>query len=62
MIHDILRESNFLDIMQETIRYYFDAEGVHRIPYMAPILVVPEKAAGESTDGYLVAYGCSVYE
>ena len=39
------KHDNILVYVKDTERYWFDAEAVERIPYMAPGLVGPEKAA-----------------
>ncbi len=39
------KHDNILVYVKDPARYYFDAEAVERIPYMAPGLVGPEKAA-----------------
>ncbi|MGD0248884.1 MAG: site-specific DNA-methyltransferase [Candidatus Limnocylindrales bacterium] len=39
------KHDNILVYVKDTGRYWFDAEAVERIPYMAPGLVGPEKAA-----------------
>lgn len=39
------KHDNILVYVRQAIGYYFDAEAVERIPYMAPGLVGPEKAA-----------------
>jgi DNA modification methylase len=39
------KHDNILVYVKDADRYYFDAEAVERIPYMAPGLVGPEKAA-----------------
>jgi site-specific DNA-methyltransferase (adenine-specific) len=39
------KHDTILVYVKDTTRYYFDAEAVERIPYMAPGLVGPEKAA-----------------
>jgi site-specific DNA-methyltransferase (adenine-specific) len=39
------KHDNILVYVKDPARYFFDAEAVERIPYMAPGLVGPEKAA-----------------
>jgi site-specific DNA-methyltransferase (adenine-specific) len=39
------KHDNILVYVRDPARYYFDPEGAERIPYMAPSLVGPEKAA-----------------
>jgi site-specific DNA-methyltransferase (adenine-specific) len=39
------KHDNILVYVKDSERYFFDAEAVERIPYMAPGLVGPEKAA-----------------
>jgi site-specific DNA-methyltransferase (adenine-specific) len=39
------KHDNILVYVKDPRRYYFDADAVERIPYMAPSLVGPEKAA-----------------
>ena len=39
------KHDNILVYVKDPARYYFDPEAVERIPYMAPALVGPEKAA-----------------
>lgn len=51
------KHDNLLWYAKNPKRYHFDLDACDRIPYLAPGLVGPEKAArGEDTHGCLVAY------
>jgi hypothetical protein len=44
-----VQSTNILVYVKDPRRYYFDADAAERIPYMAPGLVGPEKAARGTT-------------